>query len=54
VLVSGLTTLAGLGALALAHHPTMKSIGVTVLLGVGGGIPAALLVIPALCKRAKS
>jgi len=48
VLVSGLTTLAGLGALALAHHPTMQSIGITVLLGVGAGIPAALLVIPAL------
>jgi hypothetical protein len=29
----------------------MHSIGVTVLLGVGAGIPAALLVIPALCKR---
>jgi len=51
VLVSGLTTLAGLGALALARHPSMQSIGVTVLLGVGAGIPAALLVIPALCKR---
>lgn len=51
VLVSGLTTLAGLGALALAKHPTMQSIGVTVLLGVGAGIPTALLVIPALGKR---
>jgi len=51
VLVSGLTTLAGLGALALARHPSMHSIGVTVLLGIGTGIPAALLVIPALCKE---
>lgn len=51
VLVSGLTTLAGLGALALARHPSMQSIGVTVLLGIGTGIPAALLVIPALCDR---
>jgi len=51
VLVSGLTTLAGLGALALARHPSMQSIGITVLLGVGAGIPAALLVIPALCKK---
>ncbi|HEY3307626.1 MAG TPA: MMPL family transporter [Desulfuromonadaceae bacterium] len=51
VLVSGLTTLAGLGALALARHPSMQSIGITVLLGVGAGIPAALLVIPALCHK---
>ncbi len=50
VLVSGLTTLAGLGALALARHPSMHSIGITVLLGIGTGIPAALLVIPALCS----
>jgi predicted exporter len=51
VLVSGLTTLAGLGALALARHPSMHSIGITVLLGIGTGIPAALLVIPALCGK---
>lgn len=51
VLVSGLTTLAGLGALALAKHPSMYSIGITVLLGIGTGIPAALLVIPALCRK---
>ena len=51
VLVSGLTTLAGLGALALARHPSMHSIGITVLLGIGTGIPAALLVIPALCSK---
>lgn len=51
VLVSGLTTLAGLGALALAKHPSMNSIGITVLLGIGTGIPAALLVIPALCSK---
>jgi uncharacterized protein len=51
VLVSGLTTLAGLGALALARHPSMHSIGITVLLGIGTGIPAALLVIPALCQK---
>jgi predicted exporter len=51
VLVSGLTTLAGLGALSLSRHPSMQSIGVTVILGIGTGIPAALLVIPALCGR---
>ncbi len=48
VLVSGLTTLAGFGVLVLARHPSLHSIGVTVLLGIGAAIPAALLVIPAL------
>jgi predicted exporter len=51
VLVSGLTTLAGLGALALARHPSMYSIGITVLLGIGAGIPAALFVIPAMIGK---
>ena len=50
VLVSGLTTLAGFGALALARHPALHSIGVTVLLGIGAALPAALLVIPALFR----
>jgi predicted RND superfamily exporter protein len=53
VLVSGLTTLAGFGALVLARHPALHSIGVTVLLGIGTAIPAALLVIPALYQVEK-
>jgi len=48
VLTSGLTTLAGFGALALAQHPALRSIGVSVLLGIGAALPAALFVIPAL------
>jgi uncharacterized protein len=51
VLVSGLTTLAGLGSLAVASHPSMHSIGITVLLGIGTGIPTALFVIPALLQK---
>ena len=51
VLVSGLTTLAGFGALALASHPALHAMGVTVLLGVGAAVPAALWVIPALRGR---
>ncbi len=50
VLVSGLTTIAGFGALVLARHPALHSIGVTVLLGIGSAIPAALLVIPAFYR----
>jgi predicted exporter len=45
--VSGLTTLAGFGALALAHHPALYSIGLTVLLGIGAAVVSALWVIPA-------
>jgi predicted exporter len=48
VLVSGLTTLFGFGVLILARHPALYSIGLTVLLGIGAAIPAALLVIPAV------
>jgi len=51
VLVSGLTTLAGFGALVLARHPALHSIGVSVLLGIGAALPAALWVIPALFPR---
>ena len=47
VLVSGLTTMAGFGALILARHPAMHSIGIAVMLGVGAAIPAALMVTPA-------
>ncbi len=53
VLVSGLTTLAGFGSLALAGHPALHAIGVTVLLGIGAAMPAALLVIPALYRGPK-
>jgi len=48
VLVSGLTTLAGFGALVLARHPALHSIGLTVLLGISAAVPTAVLVIPAL------
>ncbi len=53
VLVSGLTTLAGFGALAMAQHPTMRSIGITVLSGLAPALLAALVVVPALitCQK---
>ena len=50
VFVSGLTTLAGFGALVLARHPALHSIGITVLLGIGAAIPSALIVIPAIYR----
>jgi uncharacterized protein len=51
VLVSGLTTLAGFGALILASHPALHSIGMTVLIGIAAAVPAALFVVPALEKQ---
>jgi predicted exporter len=51
VFVSGLTTVAGFGALVMARHPALHSIGVTVLLGIAAAIPSALFVIPALYQK---
>jgi predicted RND superfamily exporter protein len=50
IFVSGLTTLAGFGALVIARHPALHSIGITVLLGIIAAIPSALLVIPAVYR----
>jgi predicted exporter len=47
VLLGGLTSLVGMGALTLASHPALYSLGITVLLGMCGAIPSALFVIPA-------
>ncbi|EAT15887.1 MMPL family transporter [Desulfuromonas acetoxidans] len=46
VLVSALTTLAGFGSLALARHPAMSSMGLTVLFGISAAVLTALLVVP--------
>jgi uncharacterized protein len=53
VLLGGLTSLVGMGALTLAHHPALFSIGITVLLGMCGAIPSALLVIPVFFNSKK-
>ncbi len=52
IIVSGLTTLVGFGALVLARHPALHSIGLTVLLGISASVPTAVLVIPAFQKKA--
>ena len=51
VFVSGLTTLVGFGALVLARHPALHSIGITVLLGIVAAVPSALFVIPAIYRK---
>ena len=48
VLVSALTTLAGFGSLALARHPAMSSMGLTVLFGISAAVVTALLVVPSV------
>jgi len=50
VLVSGLTTICGFGALVFARHPAMHAIGVTVALGIVPTLFCALAVVPRLKK----
>jgi len=51
VVTSALTTLCGFGALSLARHPAMFSLGITVVLGIIPAMVCALLVIPAIQRR---
>jgi predicted exporter len=51
VTLSALTTLIGTGALLLARHPILFSIGVTMVTGVLAGYVAAMLVVPSLHRR---
>ncbi len=46
VTLSALSTLLGFGVLALATHPALHTMGLAVLLGLAGALPAALLVTP--------
>ncbi|MFP4380042.1 MAG: MMPL family transporter [Candidatus Sumerlaeia bacterium] len=46
--ISAFTTMAGLGALALASHPVLHSIGYTALLGIAFGWLAVFLTFPFL------
>lgn len=51
MLTTGLSTLGGFGALALARHPALHAMGLTVLLGVGVALATALLVSHRLVER---
>ncbi|MCX5638208.1 MAG: transporter, partial [Planctomycetota bacterium] len=48
VITSAITTVGGFGALTLAHHPAMFSLGITVVLGIIPSMICALIVLPAL------
>jgi predicted exporter len=47
VTTSALTTVGGFGALSLAHHPALFSLGITVVLGLLPALICALVVVPA-------
>ncbi len=46
VTLSAFTTMFGLGALLLAKHPAMYTLGLTALLGIGSGLISVLFLIP--------
>ncbi len=53
ILVSGLTTLAGLGVLILAEHPVLYQLGSVTFFGLSAEIFAVLLLVPFLCRGKK-
>ena len=50
VVVAGLSTIVGFGSLALARHPALHSIGLTVLIGLAGAITAACVLVAPLVR----
>jgi predicted RND superfamily exporter protein len=54
VTTSALTTISGFGALSLAQHPAMFSLGITVVLGLTPALLCALFVVPALQYRSST
>jgi len=50
VLVASLTALAGMGLLALARHPALHAMGTVIFLGLLVEVPAALWLLPRLCR----
>ena len=46
ITISAITTMFGLGALVLAKHPALHSLGLTALLGISSGLLAVILIIP--------
>lgn len=50
ILVSGLTTLSGLGVLILAKHPVLRELGGITFFGLSAEMAAVLLIVPFLCR----
>lgn len=51
IMLSGVTTMVGMGALLLAHHRAMQSFGLVLLIGIGAGLLSALTLLPAVLQR---
>jgi len=50
VLLAALVNLAGFGAMSLASHPALFSVGITTLLGIASSLMLTLLVVPTLLE----
>ena len=50
VVISSITALIGMGVLALAEHPALRSMGITIAAGLAAELAAAVLLVP-LCYR---
>ena len=53
VLVASLTTATGFAALMLATYGGMKSLGLTMTIGIAGSLLGSLLVVPCLLVATK-
>ncbi len=51
--ICAMSSLIGFGALSLAHHPALNSLGITVLVGIGTAWPTAIIVSPAMLNLKK-
>ncbi|MDR2489113.1 MAG: hypothetical protein LBD42_06445 [Desulfovibrio sp.] len=52
MMVASLTTLAGMGMLICASHPALKAMGEVVFCGLLAEAPAAVWLLPLLCRKA--
>lgn len=53
IAICAVSSLIGFGVLALARHPALYSLGITVLAGIGLALPTALWVSPAILEAGK-
>jgi predicted exporter len=54
ILISGLTTLTGLGVLILAKHPVLQTLGGVTFFGLTAELLTVLLAVPFLCKNKRN
>lgn len=51
LLAAGCSTLAGFGVLLLAHHPVLHMMGLSALLGIGGALVSAWVLLPPFLEK---